>query len=74
MFLLECSLTLKLLQIFLVERLNVVGWLLVEYLASKDPFVPLKLQLFEEIAKCLNNFLIMFQTNNPHYCISNRGT
>ena len=31
----------------------------------KDPLVPAKLQFFEEIAKSLNKFLLVFQTDKP---------
>ena len=31
----------------------------------KDPLVPVKLQFFEEIAKSLNKFLLVFQTDKP---------
>ena len=31
----------------------------------KDPLVPVKLQFFEETAKCLNSFLVVFQTDSP---------
>ena len=32
---------------------------------QKDPLVPLKLQFFEGIAKTLNTFLVLYQTNKP---------
>ena len=31
----------------------------------KDVLVPLKLQFFEEVAKSLNSFLVVFQTDKP---------
>ena len=38
-----------------------------EHLCSiqKDPLVPLKLQFFEDIAKTLDSFLVLYQTNKP---------
>ena len=32
---------------------------------QKDPLVPLKLQFFENIAKTLNSFLVLYQTDKP---------
>ena len=32
---------------------------------QKDPLVPLKLQFFEDIAKTLDSFLVLYQTNKP---------
>ena len=34
-------------------------------LIQKDPLVPLKLHFFEDIAKILNSFLVLYQTNKP---------
>ena len=31
----------------------------------KDPLVPVELQFFKEIAKSLNKFLLVFQTDKP---------
>ena len=32
---------------------------------QKEPLVRLKLQFFEDIAKTLNSFLVLYQTNKP---------